>query len=270
MSVQSTQRKITVSTLKQMKRTGEKIACLTAYDASFALVLDKAGVDVILVGDSLGMVIQGHETTLPVTMDHMIYHARAVGRASPHALRIVDLPFMSYNSPGQAIANAARVMQEGRAQMVKLEGGEIQVEIVSYLSARGIPVCAHLGLQPQSIHKLGGYRVQGRDEVTAKMMLDSALAVQAAGAEVLLVECVPAMLAAQITAAVAIPVIGIGAGSACDGQILVVQDILGISVDKAPSFTRNFLTGASGIPDAIERYVQAVKDKTFPAAKHSF
>jgi 3-methyl-2-oxobutanoate hydroxymethyltransferase len=270
MSVHVEQRSVTVSTVKQMKQRGEKIACLTAYDASFAAVLDAAGVDVILVGDSLGMVIQGHETTVPVSMDDMIYHARAVARGSRRCLRIVDMPFMSYSNPSQAIANAARLMQEGGAQLVKLEGGVTQVEIVGQLSARSIPVCAHLGLQPQSIHKLGSYRVQGRDEVSARMMLDSASAVQAAGAEMLVVECVPAALATEITARVSIPVIGIGAGGACDGQILVLQDILGISVDRTPRFTRNFMSGASGIPNAIERYVQAVRVGTFPAAEHNF
>lgn len=270
MSVHAEPRGITVSALQQMKQRGEKIACLTAYDASFAAVLDAANVDVILVGDSLGMVIQGHETTVPVTMDDMIYHARAVARGCRRALRIVDMPFMSYSNPVQAIANAARLMQEGGAHMVKLEGGVTQVELVGQLSARGIPVCAHLGLQPQSIHKLGGYRVQGRDEVSARMMLDAASAVQAAGAEMLLVECVPAALAAKITSKINIPVVGIGAGGGCDGQILVLQDILGISLDRAPRFTRNFMSEAKGIPNAIERYVQAVKKGTFPAAEHSF
>ncbi len=270
MSVHVGHRGVTVSTLKQMKQQGEKIACLTAYDASFAAVLDAAHVDVILVGDSLGMVVQGHDTTVPVTVDDMIYHARAVARGTRRALRIVDMPFMSYSNPAQAITNAARLMQEGEAQMVKLEGGEIQVQIVDQLSSRGIPVCAHLGLQPQSIHKLGGYRVQGRDDTSAKMLMDTARMVQAAGAEMLILECVPAALAARITAEVSIPVIGIGAGGDCDGQILVLYDILGISLDKAPRFTRNFLVGANGIEDAIKSYVSAVKDRNFPGAKYSF
>ncbi len=270
MSVHVEQRGITVSTLKQMRQRGEKIACLTAYDASFAAVLDKAGIDVILIGDSLGMVIQGHETTVPVTIDDMIYHARAVARGSRRALRIVDMPFMSYSNPSQTIANAARLMQEGGAQVVKLEGGETQAEIVRHLAAQGVPVCAHLGLQPQSIHKLGGYRVQGRDEASARMMLDVASAVQTAGAEMLLLECVPAVLAAEITSKVNIPVIGIGAGAACDGQILVLHDILGVSVDRVPRFSRNFLHGANDIQDAVSKYVRAVKDRTFPAAEHSF
>jgi 3-methyl-2-oxobutanoate hydroxymethyltransferase len=270
MSVQKDQRGVTVSTLRRMKRQGEKIACLTAYDASFAAVLDRAGVDVILIGDSLGMVIQGHETTVPVTVDDMIYHARAVARGSQRAFRIVDMPFMSYADPAQAVRNAARLMQEGTVHMVKLEGGETQVEIVRHLSAQGVPVCAHLGLQPQSVHKLGGYRVQGRDQQSADKMLEGAAAVEAAGAELLLLECVPAALAAQITASVDVAVIGIGAGPDCDGQILVLHDILGVSLDKTPRFSRNFLGGASDISDAVQRYVRAVKDKTFPAAEHSF
>jgi 3-methyl-2-oxobutanoate hydroxymethyltransferase len=259
-----------VSTLKQMKQRADKIVCLTAYDASFAAVLDNAGVDVLLVGDSLGMVIQGFDNTVPVTVDDMIYHARAVSRGSRRAMHMVDMPFMSYSNPAQAIATAARLMQEGAAEMVKLEGGERQVEIVGELSAHGIPVCAHLGLQPQAVHKLGGYRVQGRDETAAQMMMKAAAAVQAAGADMLLLECVPAALAARITAEAAIPIIGIGAGPDCDGQILVLHDILGISIDKTPRFTRDFLSGAASIPDAIEGYVRAVKDKTFPTAEHSF
>ncbi|MGH8502368.1 MAG: 3-methyl-2-oxobutanoate hydroxymethyltransferase [Gammaproteobacteria bacterium] len=270
MSAHTEQRGITVSVLKRMKREGEKIACLTAYDASFAAALDQAGVDVILVGDSLGMVIQGFDTTVPVTVDAMIYHARAVARGSRRALRVVDMPFMSYTTPAQALSNAARLMQQGHAQMVKLEGGAMQPDIVRALSAQGVPVCAHLGLQPQAVHKLGGYRVQGRDTAAAAKMREAAAAVEAAGAELLLLECVPAALAAEISATAGIPVIGIGAGNGCDGQILVLHDILGVSIDKAPKFTRNFLTGASGIADAVARYVRAVKDKTFPAAEHSF
>lgn len=270
MSVHKDQRGVTLTTLKRMKREGEKIACLTAYDASFAAVLEAADVDVILIGDSLGMVIQGHETTVPVTVDDVIYHAHAVARGSRRPFRIVDMPFMSYADPTQAVTNAARLMQQGEAHMVKLEGGETQVEIVRCLSARGIPVCAHLGLQPQSIHKLGAYRVQGRDEQSAKMMLEGAAAVEAAGADLLLLECVPAALAAQIAAAVSVPVIGIGAGRDCDGQILVLHDVLGVSLDKSPRFSRNFLAGASSVSDAVQHYVRAVKEKTFPTDEHSF
>lgn len=270
MSVHGEQRGVTISTLRNMKRQGEKIACLTAYDASFAAVLDVAGVDVILVGDSLGMVVQGFDTTVPVTVDDIIYHARAVARGSRRALLVADMPFMSYTNPAQALSNAARLMQAGHAQMVKLEGGETQTSIVRELSAHGIPVCAHLGLQPQAVHKLGGYRVQGREAVAAAKMREAAAAVEAAGAELLLLECVPAALASEISATAGIPVIGIGAGNGCDGQILVLHDILGVSVDRTPKFTRNFLTGADGIADAARRYVRAVKDKSFPAVEHSF
>jgi 3-methyl-2-oxobutanoate hydroxymethyltransferase len=270
MSVYTEQRGTTINSLKRMKQTGEKIACLTAYDASFAAVLETAGVDVILVGDSLGMVIQGHETTVPVTVDEVVYHARAVARGSRRAFRIVDMPFMSYAEPPQALINAARLMQEGGAHMVKLEGGETQVEIVRRLSAHDIPVCAHLGLQPQSIYKLGAYRVQGRDPAGAAKMLDAAVMLEAAGAALLVLECVPAVLAADITAKLGIPVIGIGAGCDCDGQILVLYDILGVSLDRAPCFSRDFLIGAGGISEAVKQYVHAVKDKTFPTAEHSF
>ncbi len=270
MSVHTKQRGFTINNLKRMKQAGEKIACLTAYDASFAAVLETAGVDVILIGDSLGMVIQGHETTVPVTMDEMVYHGRAVARGSRRSFRIVDMPFMSYAEPAQALVNAARLMQEGGAHMVKLEGGETQVEIVRSLSAHDIPVCAHLGLQPQSIYKLGAYRVQGRDSAAAAKMIDAAVMLERAGAVLLVLECVPAVLAAEITATLSIPIIGIGAGRDCDGQILVLHDILGVSVDWTPRFSRDFLSGASSISEAVKQYVRAVKDKTFPAAEHSF
>ncbi len=270
MSAHTEQRGLTINSLKRMKQKREKIACLTAYDASFAAVLETAGVDVILVGDSLGMVIQGHETTVPVTMDDVVYHARAVARGSRRSFRIVDMPFMSYADPAQALVNAARLMQEGGAHMVKLEGGETQVEIVRRLSAHDVPVCAHLGLQPQSIYKLGAYRVRGRDPAEAAKMLDAAVEVEAAGAALLVLECVPAVLAAEITAKLSIPIIGIGAGRDCDGQILVLHDILGVSLDRAPRFSRNFLIGAGSICEAVKQYVRAVKDQTFPTAEHSF
>ena len=221
--------RVTVTSLRKMKQTGEKIAMLTAYDASFARVLDNQGVDIILVGDSLGMVIQGHDTTVPVTMDEMVYHTRAVTQASQRALVIGDLPFMSYTSPEMALRNSARLMQEGRAHMVKLEGGAPQVATVAQLAHHGVPVCAHLGLQPQSVHKLGGYRVQGRDEAVAKQMLADAKALQDAGADLLVLECVPVNVAATISQALNIPVIGIGAGRECDGQVLVLHVMLGIS-----------------------------------------
>lgn len=261
--------RVTVTSLRKMKQTGEKIAMLTAYDASFARVLDNQGVDIILVGDSLGMVIQGHDTTVPVTMDEMVYHTRAVTQASQRALVIGDLPFMSYTSPEMALLNSARLMQEGRAHMVKLEGGAPQVATVAQLAHHGVPVCAHLGLQPQSVHKLGGYRVQGRDEAVAKQMLADAKALQDAGADLLVLECVPVNVAATISQALNIPVIGIGAGRECDGQVLVLHDMLGISA-KAPKFSQDFIGEGATIPQAVAAYVQAVKANSFPQDQHCF
>jgi len=262
--------KVTVRSLRQKKQAGQKIACLTAYDASFARLLDLAGVDVVLVGDTLGMVVQGQDSTLPVTVDDMLYHARAVARGLSHALLMVDMPFLSYTTPEQALASAGLMMKQAGAQMVKLEGGSDLAEIVRGLAQHGIPVCAHLGLQPQHVHKLGGYRVQGRDEQTAEHMLGEALALEQAGADMMLLECVPDRLARRITEALAIPVIGIGAGPGCDGQILVLYDILGISFGRIPTFSRNFLDGVGGIEDAISTYVEAVRTGHFPAAEHTF
>lgn len=261
--------RVTVTTLRKMKQRNEKIAMLTAYDASFARVLDSQGLDIILVGDSLGMVIQGHETTVPVTVDDVVYHTRAVAKACQRALVIGDLPFMSYTSPEMALRNSARLMQEGNAQMVKLEGGAPQVATVAQLAHHGVPVCAHLGLQPQSVHKLGGYRVQGRDETVAKQMLADAHALQEAGADLLVLECVPVTLAQQISQQLGIPVIGIGAGRECDGQVLVLHDMLGIS-PRAPKFSHDFIGTGATIPQAVATYVQAVKAGTFPADQHCF
>lgn len=264
------QARITVRKLQKMKQDGEKIAMLTAYDASFARVLDDNKVDIILVGDSLGMVIQGHDSTVPVMMDDMVYHTRLVSLVSKSALILGDLPFMSYTSTQDAIKNSARLMQQGGAHMIKLEGGESQVENVSQLSRHGVPVCAHLGLQPQSVHKLGGYYVQGRDQDTAEKMHQDALRLQDAGADMVLLECVPVDLASKITEALDVPTIGIGAGRVCDGQVLVLQDMLGIS-PKAPSFSQDFLTGREdGIPGAIKSYVESVKNQSFPSDKQSF
>ncbi len=270
MSVHRDAKSITVNTLSRMKSDGEKIACLTAYDASFAALLDKAGVEVILVGDSLGMVIQGFDTTVPVTVDEMVYHTRCVSRVVQRALVIADMPFLSYCRPEQALSTAARLMQEGGAQMVKLESGTTQIATVARLSEQGVAVCAHLGLRPQSIHKLGGYRVQGKDDHSAQAMLEEALSLQDAGAEILLLECIPGLLAAEITANVELPVIGIGAGVSCDGQILVLQDILGITHGKTPRFTKNFLHGVQSIQEAIVAYVQAVKNRNYPGPEHTF
>jgi len=253
-----------------MKDAGEKVACLTAYDASFAAILDAAGVEVLLVGDSLGMVLHGQDTTLAVTMDDMIYHARLVARGRKRALLMVDLPFMSFATPERALENAARLMREGSAHMVKLEGGVAQVEIVQELSRRGIPVCAHLGLRPQSVHKVGGYRVHGREKADAEAMLDDARSLERAGADVLLLECVPSALAGQIARTVDVPVIGIGAGPDCDGQILVVYDMLGITPGKRLRFSKDFLSDAASIHAAVRTYVSAVKKGDFPAPEHSF
>jgi 3-methyl-2-oxobutanoate hydroxymethyltransferase len=265
---------ITVTTLRKLKQQGEKIAMLTAYDASFAAVLEQAGVDVILVGDSLGMVIQGHDTTVPVTMEHMLYHTAQVSRASQHTLVMADMPFMSFPDPVRALDNAARLMQESGAHMVKLEGGGHVIEVVANLSKHGIPVCGHLGLQPQAVHKLGGYRVQGRDQQTADAMLRDAKAMQDAGADVLLMECVPSELASKITQSLEIPTIGIGAGRDCDGQVLVLYDVLGISMGHRPRFAKNFLfdlpAGDISLQAAIRAYVNAVKQQRFPTDEHSF
>lgn len=265
---------ITVNSLRKMKQQGEKFVVLTAYDASFAAVLDQAGVEVLLIGDSLGMVIQGHDTTVPVTMDHMVYHSTQVARARQHALVMADMPFMSFPDPVRALDNAARLMQEGGAHMVKLEGGGHVIEVVANLTRHGVPVCGHLGLQPQAVHKLGGYRVQGRDQVTADNMLREAKAMQDAGADVLLLECVPSTLAKKITESLSIPTIGIGAGRDCDGQVLVLYDVLGISMGHRPRFAKNFLadlpTGEISIHAAIRAYVDAVKQQRFPTDEHSF
>mgnify|MGYP002725446402 CR=1 FL=1 len=261
---------VTVSTLLEMKKNRQKITSLTAYDYSFAQQIDQAGVDVVLVGDSLGMVIQGRETTIPVTMDEMVYHASMVGRGVERALLLADLPFMSYATPEQALQNGGRLMKETGAQMVKLEGGVDQVETVSLLVSRNIPVCAHLGLQPQSIHRLGGYRVQGRESDSAQQMISDALVLEQAGASMLVLECIPSTLAAEITAALDIPVIGIGAGTDCDGQVLVLYDMLGITMGKTPRFVKDFMSGSGTVSGALSSYVTAVRDKSFPAAEHTF
>jgi len=261
---------VTLGTLQRLKQKGEKIACVTSYDASFTVLLEAAGVDVVLVGDSLGNVIQGHDSTLPVTMEDMIYHAACVARAGKSALRIVDMPFMSYASVSQALENAARLMREAGAQMVKLEGGRHVVEAVRALTEHGMPVCAHLGLTPQSVHQLGGYRVQGRDTDAAGRLLEDARLLDDAGAGALVLECIPSALAAQITAGVSMPTIGIGAGPDCDGQVLVLYDLLGITPGKRPVFSRNFLEDAADIPQALHAYVKAVKDGSFPGPEHGF
>jgi 3-methyl-2-oxobutanoate hydroxymethyltransferase len=261
---------ITTTRLLAMKRRGEKIAVLTCYDASFAQLLEAAGVEVILVGDSLGMVIQGHPSTLPVRVADMVYHTGCVTRGRRRALVVADLPFMSYVTPAQTLGTAARLMKQGGAHMVKLEGGHAQVENVHYLTTQGIPVCAHLGLLPQSVHQLGGYRVQGRDPQDAERIRADALALEAAGAGMLVLECVPSSLGATIAQQLSIPVIGIGAGPGCDGQVLVLYDLLGATPGKPARFVRNFLATGGDLAGAVAAYVSAVKDGSFPAAEHSF
>jgi 3-methyl-2-oxobutanoate hydroxymethyltransferase len=261
---------VNVSTLRKMKEEGEPIACLTAYDASFAVLVDAAGVDLVLVGDSLGMVIQGHDTTVPVTVDDVVYHSRAVARGLRRAFLVADMPFMSYANPDQALENSVRMMQEGGAMMIKLEGGEGQVEIVEHLARHDIPVCAHLGLKPQSVHKIGGFRVQGRDAEKAKDMQRAAKKLQDAGADIVLLECVPSELGQSIRDSLEVPVIGIGAGPDVDGQILVLYDILDITQGKTPRFVKNFQDGHTSPLEAIRAYVAAVKDRSYPAPEHCF
>ncbi|HKE43956.1 MAG TPA: 3-methyl-2-oxobutanoate hydroxymethyltransferase [Steroidobacteraceae bacterium] len=261
---------VNVATLGTMKANGEKIACLTCYDASFAVLLDEADVDLVLVGDSLGMVIQGHDTTVPVTMDHVIYHSRIVARALYRPFLVADMPFMSYSSKEQALQNAVRLMQEGGAKMVKLESGSGQHETVEFLASHDIAVCAHLGLKPQSVHKIGGFRVQGREEQAARQMIDDAKSLASAGADIVLLECIPAELGATIAHALEVPVIGIGAGPDVDGQILVLYDILDITTGRKPRFVRNFMEGAGSPLQAVQGYVRAVKDRSYPAPEHCF
>jgi len=270
MSAQGQQKPVTVATLKAMKARGERFSSLTAYDATFAGVLDRAGIDVVLVGDSLGMVVQGIETTIPVSMDDMIYHSQMVDRGMQRPLLMVDMPFMSYATPEDCLRNAARLMKEGGAQVVKLEWGELQLDMVRRLSECGVPVCAHLGLTPQAVHKIGGYRVQGRDDETAEKLRQDALDLEAAGADILLLECVPMGLAKEITDAATVPVIGIGAGPDTDGQILVLYDILDIAPGKRTRFSKNYMQGHDSIEGGIKQFADDVKAGVFPTTEHSF
>lgn len=262
---------ITLFQLGRMHAEGRKIVMLTCYDASFAALLDRAGVDVILVGDSLGNVLQGHTSTLPVTMDHMVYHTECVSRGCHRPFIVTDMPFGSYHEgPAQAMHNAARLMAAG-AQMVKIEGGAHVVETVHYLVERGVPVCAHIGLTPQSVHQLGGYRVQGRDDDGASRLRAEAVALEQAGAALMVMEMVPADLAADITANLGtMATIGIGAGADCDGQVLVLHDMLGVYPGRKARFVRNFMDGAATIEDAVARYAAAVRDGSFPAEEHNY
>ncbi len=260
----------TLSNLQTMRNKGEKIAVLTCYDASFAALLEANGVDVLLVGDSLGMVLQGHESTLPVSMTDMVYHTECVARGAKQVFIIADMPFgTSQVSPRETFSYAAQLMVAG-AQMVKLEGGAEMVETVHFLTSRGIPVCGHIGLTPQSVNQLGGYKVQGKDDRAAQRLREEALALQKAGAGMLLMEAVPAALAASITEHLSIPTIGIGAGAGCTGQVLVLHDMLGIYPGKKARFVKDFMPGATSIAQAIANYVAEVKSGAFPTAEHSF
>ena len=261
---------VTVATLRRMKEQGEKIASITCYDASFAALTDEAGVDVVLVGDSLGMVIQGHDTTVPVTLEHIIYHCKAVAKGLFRPFLMADMPFMTYTSRDKALQNAMRLMQEGGAKMVKLEGGASQVEIVEFLASHDIAVCAHLGLKPQSVHKTGGFRVQGREDAAAEAMKRDAKALQDAGADVVLLECIPSHLGAEITRELHVPVIGIGAGPDTDGQILVLYDVLDITPGRKPRFVKNYMAGHDSPFAGIQAYVAAVKSREYPAPEHCF
>ncbi|MBM6552229.1 3-methyl-2-oxobutanoate hydroxymethyltransferase [Marinomonas ostreistagni] len=268
-SVNQPRRPITLSKLRKMKQAGEKFTCLTCYDATFTYAMNQAGVETILVGDSLGMVVQGQDSTLPVTIDDMCYHTAAVKRGNGHAFILADMPFMSYSTPNQALENAAKLMQAG-AHMVKLEGGAWLADTVKLLSERGIPVCAHLGLTPQAVHKLGGYKVQGQDQTQAELIHQESLALVEAGADILLYECIPSALGKTLTEAMPVPVIGIGAGAATDGQVLVMHDMLGVNIGRPARFVKNFLTDGRTIEQAFAAYVAAVKDGSFPAPEHTF
>jgi 3-methyl-2-oxobutanoate hydroxymethyltransferase len=261
---------VNLTSLRGMKTEREPIACLTAYDASLANIVDQAGADVVLVGDSLGMVIQGHDTTVPVTVADVVYHTRVVARGLRRAFLMADMPFMSYTTPAQALGNSVRLMQEGGAMMVKLEGGSGQAAIVEHLAQHDIPVCAHIGLKPQSVHKLGGFRVQGRDQSQGRRMVEDAVALERAGADIVLLECVPNEVGRAVRDAVGVPVIGIGAGPEVDGQILVLYDMLGITQGRLPKFVQNFMEGSGSVLAACEAYVRAVKDRTYPAPQHCF
>ena len=264
---------LTASALRAMKAQGEKIAMLTCYDASMTVHCEQAGVDILLVGDSLGMVVQGHDTTLPVTMADMLYHTRLVARARQHTLLAADMPYHTYDDKQQALANAHRLVEEGGADMVKLEGGGAIIDSVSHLTQQGVRVCGHLGLLPQSVNELGGYKVQGREQAAAEQMVQDALGLQQAGAEMIVLECIPAGLAQRISAAIDIPTIGIGAGRDCDGQVLVIYDLLGLTPGKPPRFVKNFLAElpvGKGISAAIQAYVTAVKHGNFPDEQHTF
>jgi 3-methyl-2-oxobutanoate hydroxymethyltransferase len=260
--------KVTISTLNKQKAAGEKFVCITAYDATFARIISEAGAEAILVGDSLGMVLQGHDSTIPVTLDHMVYHTECVCRAAPDSLIMADMPFMSYTTPEQAMDNATRLMRAG-AQMVKMEGGTWLSETISMLVERGIPVCAHLGLTPQSVNTFGGFKVQGRTPKEAKSILADSVEIKDAGASLLVLECVPSHLGADISAKLDIPVIGIGAGAGTDAQVLVMHDLLGLS-DHTARFVHNFMDGQTTIRGGLKAFVDAVKAGEYPREEHTY
>ena len=268
---QDSERKaVSLANLKARRQGGEKIVMLTCYDASFSVLMDRCGVDVLLVGDSLGMVLQGHDSTLPVTMDQMVYHVQCVSRPKPKAWVIADMPFASYQeSPSEAYANAARLMAAG-AQMVKIEGGAWLAPTIEFLTKRGIPVCAHLGLTPQSVHALGGYRVQGRDSKAADQLITDAKLLEASGADMVLVELIPTPLGARLTEALKVPTIGIGAGPHLTGQVLVLHDILDVTPGKKARFAKNYLRGSDSIESAIKKFVSEVRSGTYPGPEHGF
>ena len=270
MSIKSDKDLITISTLKKLKEKGEKFACLTAYEATIAEKISNAGIEVILVGDSLGMVVQGHDSTLPVTMEHLIYHLKCVVRGNINSHIMADMPFMSYSTDHLALENATKLMQNG-AHSIKIEGGTWICKLTSILAERGIPVCAHMGLTPQSINRIGGYFVQGRDTKKRQKLIEEAQSLESAGAAMLLLECVPNDLSKEITSLLKIPVIGIGAGPETDGQIMVIHDLLGITcLEKPPKFVKDFLKGSSSVEVALKKYVRSVKTKKFPSRAHTF
>ena len=260
---------ITISKLLSMRVEGEKITMLTAYDATMSALLNRCGVETILIGDSLGNVIQGHSSTTPVTVEQVAYHTECVARANSHAFIIADLPFASYGDPVQALDSSAELMRAG-ADMVKLEGGDWQIDIIQYLVERSVPVCAHLGLLPQSVHILGGYKVQGKSKDAASLMLEQAIACEQAGAQMIVLEAIPSSLGKLITESLSIPTIGIGAGADCSGQVLVLQDMLGISPGKPPKFVKNFMDGHASIEAAVKAYAREVKSGKFPGSEHGF
>lgn len=267
-SITALNKGVSIQTLRKLKDSGDKFVVVALYDAPMAAMAQKCGVEAVLIGDSLGMTVLGYKSTIPVTMEQMIYHVEAVARGNDKSLIIGDLPFMTYATPNDALHNASRLMQAG-AQMIKIEGGAWLADTVAMLAERGIPVCAHLGLTPQSVHKFGGFRVQGREPDQADKIYADAQLLTEAGADLLVLECVPSALAARITANIAIPTIGIGAGKDTDAQVLVINDILGLT-EQPPKFSKNFLTEAGDIPGAMKKYIADVKAGHFPGAEHIF